>query len=143
MCIRDSQSIKNIQQIDDPQVLDDHLRNDGLIIREEDKEQYLQQDKKEALLFSKNLTSVLKEFSAELRKILEFYYFQKGEQKQIAKLYLAGGGSIVKNLDAYLSEEFKLPVEIFDPFKKLANGERVPADVRPMMAVALGLALKK
>jgi type IV pilus assembly protein PilM len=137
------QSVKNIQQIDDAKVIDEHLRTDGLIIREEDKERYLDQDKKDALLFSKNLTSVLKEITAELRKIVDFYYFQKGEQKPITKLYLSGGGSIIKNLDVYLSEDLKLPVEIFDPFKKLVNGERVPQDVRPLMAVALGLALKK
>ncbi len=137
------QNIKSIQNIDDVKILYDMLKTDGLIIKEEDKERYLQEEKKDSLLFSKNLISVLKELSTELHKIVDFYYFQKGEQKSLSKIFISGGGTVIKNLDNFIEEEFKVHTEIFDPFRRIEDGKRIPEDIKPLFAVAVGLALKK
>jgi len=137
------QNVKNIQQVDDIKILYEQIKTDGLIVKEEDKEKYLQEEKRDALLFSKNLSSVLKEIVTELHKIIDFYYFQKGEQKPLSKIFISGGGTIIKNLDIFFSEEFKLPVEIFDPFRRIEDGKKVPSELKPLFAVASGLALRK
>lgn len=137
------QNIKNIQQVDDTNILYEQMKTDGVIIKEEDKERYLQEEKRDALLFSKNLISVLKEFTVELHKIFDFYFFQKGEQKSLSRIFLSGGGTIIKNLDTFFAEELKLPTEIFDPFRRIEDGKKVPQELRPLFAVSAGLALKK
>ncbi len=119
-----------------------YLKSDGLILTDEEKEMYISQDKKTELMISKELLSLLKEFSTELHKIIDFYYFQKGEQKPLSKIFLSGGGCIIRNLAEYFSKEFKTEVEILDPFKNIDNSDDVPSDLRPIFAVAVGLAMK-
>jgi type IV pilus assembly protein PilM len=137
------QNIKNLQQVDDIKILYEQIKTDGVIIKEEDKERYLQEDKRDALLFSKNLVSILKEISSELRKIIDFYYFQKGEQKPLSKIFISGGGTIIKNLADFFADEFKVSVEIFDPLKNIEESKKVPQELRPLFAVAAGLASRK
>ncbi len=137
------QSIKNIQQIENMTQIDSLIKDHGIILKEEDKEKYLQEDRKTELLFTKNLTAVLKELISELHKIIDFYYFQKGEQKVLSKIYVSGGGSVIKNLCDYLSQEFKLPVELLDPMKKIEAADKIPQELRPIFAVATGLAMRR
>jgi len=61
---------------------------------------------------------VLEQFSKEVRRSIDYYTQEFGKEEVIAG-YLVGGGSKLKNLDRYLSEELNIP------FKKMM----VPAAV--------------
>lgn len=133
--------IKKNRKIDHSDLIK-YIKNDGLILTDEEKEFYISQDKKTELLISKDLLSLLKEFSTELHKIIDFYYFQKGEPRPLSKIIISGGGCIIKNLQTYLTNEFRTEVEMIDPFMNIDNSENVPAEIRPIFAVAVGLAMK-
>lgn len=48
------------------------------------------------------------------------------------------------NITKFLSNEFKVPVEILNPFSFLNGAEKnIPKDVLPSLAVAAGLAIRK
>lgn len=136
-------TLENIYQTKDKNFIEEYLKTDGVIISEEDKERYLQEEKKDQLLLSKNLISILKDLVSELKKIIDFFYFQKGEQKVLSKIYLSGGGSLIKNFDSFISQDLKIPVEIFSPFNNILNADSIPVEIRPLFGVAVGLALKK
>jgi len=134
--------IKKLREMNIEEIIS-YFKNDGLILTDEKKEEYLSLDKKIELSISKDLVVLLKEFSTELHKLIDFYYFQKGEQKPISKIFLSGGGCVIKNLSLYFSLEFKMEeVEIVDPFRKIANSDNVPVELRPLFTVAVGLAIK-
>ncbi len=133
--------IKKTRQLEVQDVIN-YIRNDGLIISEEEKERYLVENKKIELAISKDLTMLLKEFVSELRKLIEFYYFQRGEQKPLTKIFLSGGGCVIKNISEYFSSELKIPAEILDPFKNIADAEDIPQEIRPLYSVAVGIAMK-
>ncbi len=133
--------VKRAQQIEEETVFE-YLKNEGLIVEEDKKEIYIQEQKKFELLFSKNLMVALKELISEIHKIIDFYYFQQGEQKPLSKIFLSGGGSIIRNLDLYFSNEFKVEVEYLDPFKNIENSEGVPFEERVILPIATGLAIR-
>lgn len=136
--LNDLQKTRQLQ----PSEILEYLKNDGLIISDEEKEEYLMQNKKTELSISKDLSVLLKELTTEIHKIIDFYYFQKGEQKPLSKIFLSGGGCIIRNLALYFSNEFKIETEILDPFRNIKNAEVVPDDVKPLFSVAVGLAAK-
>jgi type IV pilus assembly protein PilM len=133
--------MKKLKQMEIEEILN-YFKNDGLILTDEEKESYLSQNKKVELGISKDLVALLKEFSTELHKLIDFYYFQKGEQKPISKIFLSGGGCVIKNLALYFTSEFKIETEVVDPFKKITNADVVPIELRPFFAIAVGLAIK-
>ncbi|MEM4368541.1 MAG: pilus assembly protein PilM, partial [Candidatus Anstonellales archaeon] len=133
--------IKKTTQLEKKEIIN-YLKTDGLILTDEKKEEYILQDKKLELNISKILISLLKEITTEIRKIIDFYYFQKGEQKPVSKIFLNGGGCTIKDIDVYFNQEFKIDVEILDPFKNIQNTEEIPQEVRPLLSVAVGLAMR-
>ncbi|MCX7910399.1 MAG: type IV pilus assembly protein PilM [Endomicrobia bacterium] len=133
--------IKKTTQLS-PKDIVNYFKTDGLILTDQKKEEYILQDKKLELNISKIISSLLKEFVAEIRKIMDFYYFQKGEQKPISRIFLNGGVCIINDVDVYFNNEFKINVEILDPFKNVDNSEDVPKEVRPILSVAVGLAMR-
>jgi Tfp pilus assembly PilM family ATPase len=56
---------------------------------------------------------------------------------------LSGGVANLGNISKFMSSEFKVPVEIANPFAFLPERGNVPKDVLPSLAVAAGLALRK
>jgi type IV pilus assembly protein PilM len=72
------------------------------------------------------------------------YYLSQGAERSISKVVLSGGSSNIKGLAAYMSAELKVPVDVLNPFSFLADqGAQIPADLKPAMAVAVGLALRR
>ncbi|MDW8055976.1 MAG: type IV pilus assembly protein PilM [Elusimicrobiota bacterium] len=133
--------IQKTKQIGLSEILE-YIKNDGLILSDEEKEQYLMQNKKTELSISKDLNVLLKDLITEVHKIIDFYYFQKGEQKPLSKIILSGGGCVIRNLTSYFSNEFKVETEVLDPFKNIENSDIVPQEIRPLFAISVGLALK-
>lgn len=86
--------------------------------------------------------------SLEVKKTMDFYRATAEEGGQaIQKILVAGGGSKLPGLANYLSNRFEIPVEVFDPFKRIEVDARkfdpdYMREVIPEMAVAVGLALR-
>ncbi|MEJ7713855.1 MAG: pilus assembly protein PilM [Pyrinomonadaceae bacterium] len=84
----------------------------------------------------------------EVKKTLDFYRTTAPEDSPpVEKILITGGGSKLRDLEAYLSERLELPVERFDPFRQIkVDNRRFDPDymreVMPEMAVAVGLALR-
>jgi type IV pilus assembly protein PilM len=65
----------------------------------------------------------------------------------VEKILVSGGGSKLNGLIEFLSHRFDMPVEIFDPFKKIKVDARgfdpeYMKEIVPEMAIAVGLALR-
>jgi type IV pilus assembly protein PilM len=82
----------------------------------------------------------------EIQKTFDFFRASAAGE-HIEKIYLAGGSSRVPGLIEALRQEFSLPVEIFNPFQKIAPPAEGPGvelieKNAGQLAVAVGLALR-
>ena len=87
--------------------------------------------------------SVLREIS----KTLDFFRATASSDR-IDRVLLSGGSARVDGFAQALEERFETPVEMFDPFKRIAFeplkfGVIDPQQVVPTLAVAVGLALRR
>ena len=84
----------------------------------------------------------------EIRKTMDFYRATAEESEEaIQKILIAGGGSKLPGLPDYLARRFEIPVEVFDPFRKIQVDVRkfdpdYMKEIVPDMAIAVGLALR-
>ena len=100
----------------------------------------------EAQQVSEVLVPIARDLLAEVQRSIDFYLSQ-GSDRVVNKIFLCGGTANLKMLDQFLSNELKIPVEIFNPLAMLQNA---PADLSeeqkallPQMAVAIGLATRR
>jgi type IV pilus assembly protein PilM len=84
----------------------------------------------------------------EIQKTMDFYRatVEEGESA-VEKILVSGGGSKLKGLVDFLSRRFEMPVEMFDPFRKINVDARgfdpeYMREIVPEMAIAVGLALR-
>jgi type IV pilus assembly protein PilM len=84
----------------------------------------------------------------EIQKTIDFYRATAEDgESTVQKILISGGGSKLPGLINYLAKRFEIPVEVFDPFRKIKVDARrfdpdYVRDVMPGMAVAVGLALR-
>jgi type IV pilus assembly protein PilM len=84
----------------------------------------------------------------EVQKTMDFYRATVEDGGlAVEKILVTGGGSKLNGLIEFLSHRFEMPVEIFDPFKKIAVDARgfdpeYMREIVPEMAIAVGLALR-
>ena len=100
----------------------------------------------------RNITPILETVSdilaLEIQKTMDFYRATVEDGGlAVAKILISGGGSKLKGLVDFLSRRFEIPVEIFDPFRKIKVDARgfdpeYMREVVPEMAIAVGLALR-
>lgn len=93
-----------------------------------------------------HLRSVSEILLLEIEKTFDFFR-QTTSTESIQKIYLAGGSAKVEGLADILKDEFHIPVEIMDPFRKVqikASKFDVALiqEIAPRMSVAMGLALR-
>ncbi len=93
------------------------------------------------------LRRVTEDVVAEIQRSFEFYLASAGEEP-IEKLYLSGGCARMNGLGQVLASRLKLPVERFNPFRRVHISEKrfdidYVDDIGPMMAVAAGLAMRQ
>lgn len=100
----------------------------------------------EAQQVSEVLIPVARDLLTEVQRSIDFYLSQ-GSDRSVQKIYLCGGSANLKMLDQFLTNELKIPVEVFNP---LAMVQNAPADLSeeqkmllPQMAVAVGLATRR
>ena len=84
----------------------------------------------------------------EIQKTMDFYRatVEDGDSA-VQKILISGGGSKLKGLVEFLSKRFEVPVEVFDPFRKIKIDSRgfdpeYMSEIVPEMAIAVGLALR-
>lgn len=84
----------------------------------------------------------------EIQKTMDFYRatVEEGDDA-VQKILVSGGGSKLTGLVNFLSKRFEVPVELFDPFRKIRVDARgfdpdYMREMVPEMAIAVGLALR-
>jgi Tfp pilus assembly protein PilN len=88
---------------------------------------------------------VMEKLAAEIERSLE-YFRNLFNGEKIDRILLTGGSANLKNMVPYLSKELRLPVEHFNPLKKiLYDSKKVDAQLFDQMgssfAIAVGIAL--
>jgi type IV pilus assembly protein PilM len=90
----------------------------------------------------------LERLAAEVEHSLRYVAYELGEVKdhRLDRLYLLGGGALLKNLGPFLSNRLNSPAQVADPFDHLAMSPAAQEVLRThasgaRLASALGLAL--
>lgn len=100
----------------------------------------------EAQQVSETLMPIARDLVTEVQRSIDFYLSQ-GSDRTVSKIFLCGGTANLKALDQFLSNELKIPVEIFNPLALLNNAPTDLSDEQkallPQMAVAVGLATRR
>lgn len=84
----------------------------------------------------------------EIQKTMDFYRATAEDgESAVQKILISGGGSKLPGLVEFLSHRFEIPVEMFDPFRKIRVDARAfdpeyMREIVPEMAIAVGLALR-
>lgn len=84
---------------------------------------------------------------AEVQRSLEFFSATSGDEK-IHKVMLSGGCSSLANFAQRMEDRLGLPVEVANPFRRIAYDESVLGagyleEIAPQMGVAIGLAVRR
>ncbi len=79
----------------------------------------------------------------EITKAMKYYHQRSNAQRSIQKIILSGGSSYMPGLLEYLTQVFRLPVVIDDPWETVDFGNIAPPQElnRAMYTTAVGLAL--
>jgi len=92
------------------------------------------------------VSSVVSEWSIEIRRALDFYYSVNPDE-QIKSIVLSGGGAHIKEFRQLLAAETSSKVETINPFKKLDVSARFDPSyleqIAPQAAICMGLALRR
>lgn len=113
-----------------------------LLVNEEEKMEAIKNYDRQMIISSKAALSVFKDIASEISRSIDFYLSQ-GMDHSISRIYISGGVSSMPNLCSYFSNEFKVPVELLNPFSICQETPKnMPADVIAAMAVACGLGLR-
>ncbi len=93
-----------------------------------------------------HLRSVSEILLLEIQKTFDFFR-QTTSPENIQAIYLAGGTAKVEGLLELLKEEFNVPIEMMDPFRRVNIDPSqfdvgYTAEIAPRLCVAMGLALR-
>ncbi len=116
-------------------------KSKGLLVSDEDKEAAMADFDRDGMAVSKAASGVLRDLYTEVSRSIDFYLSQ-GVDHSISKILLSGGVANLGNITKFMASEFKVPVEVVNPFSFLPEQVNVPKDVLPTLAVATGLALR-
>jgi type IV pilus assembly protein PilM len=93
------------------------------------------------------LRAVSENVMLEIQKTFDFFKATAASDR-IDRIVVSGGASRAEGFLEMLTERFEAPVELFDPFKKVAFDSKrfqidAVGDIAPTAAVAVGLALRR
>jgi type IV pilus assembly protein PilM len=92
------------------------------------------------------LRAVSENVMLEVQKTFDFFKATAASDR-INRIVVSGGASRAEAFTEMLGERFEAPIERFDPFKKVAFDSKKfnvdSAEVAPVVAVAVGLALRR
>jgi type IV pilus assembly protein PilM len=84
---------------------------------------------------------VLERLAAEIGRSLDYYRSQFNEER-IDRILLTGGGANLKNIVSYLANDLRLPVEHFNPLKKiLFDSKKIDAQLLDQVGSAFTIAV--
>jgi type IV pilus assembly protein PilM len=98
----------------------------------------------------KAITNILKtasdDFASEVVQSLD--YFQKTSNQNLDKLFISGGCSKIDGLNKVIEAQINVSVEVIDPFQNIEITKRDLTleyinDISPLMAVGVGLAMRR
>jgi len=89
------------------------------------------------------LAPALEELASEIARSLSFY-LERVPDAALSRVYLTGGGALLKNIDVYLTGRLGAPTSLFNPLQSLpVSAPASPITTQgPLYTVALGLALR-
>ena len=90
------------------------------------------------------LTPLIDSILEESKKVFRDYYKQEG--KEIQKIILFGGSSLMPGMKEYIAEETKKEVSFADPFKEISYPpvlKKSLKEKRMLLSIPIGLALKE
>ncbi|MCJ7617019.1 MAG: pilus assembly protein PilM, partial [Desulfobacterales bacterium] len=94
----------------------------------------------------RTVSSVVSEWSIEIRRALDFYY-SANPNEQIKSIVLSGGGAHIEEFRQLLAAETSSEVETINPFKRLDVSARFDPSyleqIAPQAAICMGLALRR
>jgi len=119
-------------------------RENGLVIpRQEEELEEVKMEDEDRVNISTVMMVGVRALLGEIERSIEYYQSLK-EGGKIDRVVLSGGSALLKNLDAILSKELNVPVEIYNPFSNVSgNIDNKYIDLAPMFAVAVGLATRR
>jgi type IV pilus assembly protein PilM len=93
------------------------------------------------------LEAVSRELSLEVQRTFD-YFASTAESERIGKIVLSGGCAKLTGLDDFLGSSWGVPVELARPFQGIEHdaaqfAEEDPEQIGPVLAVAVGLALRR
>lgn len=137
-----TQALQNTLNLD-PESSEKSKRETGIIYEEEEKERLQAAGETQKLEISQTLGTVASDLVTEINKSIEFY-LTHGAERSVQKIFLTGGGALLKNLSAYASTHLRLPAEILNPldYMKPARTLAVNPQLGPAFTVACGLAMR-
>lgn len=92
---------------------------------------------------SQALEPMLQKIMKEIKRLVRYHGEHYGDEHPIKQVITAGGGANMPGLSDYMTNELRLAVRAFDPWKEINGGKlQLPgAYDKPMFTAALGLAL--
>ena len=129
----------------EPSVADVLKKSRGLLVTDEEKQAAVSDYDREGIAVSKAASGVLRDLYTEVSRSIDFYLSQ-GAENSVSRIMLSGGVANLGNIGKFLSSEFKVPVEIVNPFAFLGEqpmARNIPRETLPALSVAAGLALRR
>lgn len=91
------------------------------------------------------IESVASSLTREIRT--SFDYYESQNASTIGRIFLSGGGSLLKDLKEALSRSLEIKIEYWDPLEKISISSKIDTKdfnvCLSQLAVAIGLALRK
>lgn len=90
------------------------------------------------------ITKTIEPIVTEIQYLLDFYRSQNGGE--IEKIILSGGGSMLLNLDEYLTKRLNIKVIVGDSWSRISYPEElkpVLSEIGAKLSVAVGLAMRE
>lgn len=123
--------------------VDEFKKTAKVLLTDDDKLDAIRNYDKFTILSSKVITGVMKELVNDISRSIDFF-ISSGVEANISKIYLCGGVSSIKNINMYLYDELKIPVEYLNPFSIVENKpSNIPPHILNSLSVAAGLSLRR
>ena len=93
------------------------------------------------------LEAVSRDLSLEVQRTFD-YFASTAESERIGRIVLSGGGAKLAGIEDFLASSWGVPVELARPFQGIEHdaaqfADEDPEQIGPVLAVAVGLALRR
>ncbi|MEF3280639.1 MAG: type IV pilus assembly protein PilM [Elusimicrobiota bacterium] len=122
--------------------VDELKKSMKILVTDEDKLKAIQDYDTLTISATKIMSGVLKEMVGDITRSIDFFA-SSGLESTISKLYICGGSSAIENINLYIYDEIKIPVEFVNPFSFVENKPaNIGRHILNSLCVAAGLSLR-